>query len=80
EIMTIGLQLQERSEAIGHELDGEKPRSVQMAKAFSDLEGQFRKWNSFYGQIGADMNIANLDLRSEPVVIRGLPGAQNPRR
>jgi hypothetical protein len=80
EIMTIELLLQERSDRIGRELDGDKPGSVQMAKAFSDLEGQFRKWNSFYGQIGADMNISNLDQRSEPVVIRGLPGAQNPRR
>ncbi len=80
EIMTIELLLQERSDMIGRELNGDKPGSVQMAKAFSDLEGQFRKWNSFYGQIGADMNISNLDQRSEPVVIRGLPGAQNPRR
>lgn len=80
EIMTIELQLQERSEAINRELGKEKPGSVQMVKAFTELEGQFRKWNSFYGQIGADMNITNLDPRSDPVMIRGLPGAQNPRR
>jgi hypothetical protein len=80
EIMAIELQLNERSEALGRELDGEKPGSVQMVKAFSDLEGQFRKWNSYYGQIGADMNIENLDQRSAPAAIRGLPGAQNPRR
>jgi hypothetical protein len=80
EIMTTELLLQERSEMIGRELDGTKPGSVQMAKAFTELESQFRKWNGFYGQIGADMNIANLDQRSEPVMIRGIPGAQNPRR
>ncbi len=80
EIMAIELQLNERSEKIGRELDGEKPESVQIVKAMSELDGQFKKWNGYYGQIGADMNIENLSQQSVPVVIRGLPGAQNPRR
>ncbi len=80
EIMAIELQLNDRSEKIGRELDGEKPESVQIVKAMSEMDSQFRKWNGYYGQIGADMNIENLSQQSAPVVIRGLPGAQNPRR
>jgi hypothetical protein len=80
EIMAIQLQLQDRTEAIGRELNGEKPGSVQMAKAFTELDGQFRKWGQFYGQIGADMNIPDLEQRVAPGKIRGLPGAQNPGR
>jgi hypothetical protein len=79
DIMMIELQLNERSEAVGRELKGEKPGSAPLAKAFTDLESKFRRWNSYYGQIGADMNIQDLEQLSAPVVIRGLTGAQNPK-
>ena len=80
EIMVVELQLQDRTEALNRDLNKEKPGSAQMAKAFTDLEGQFRKWNGYYRQIGADMNIQDMDQQSPPVAIRGLTGAQNPGR
>jgi hypothetical protein len=80
EIMAVELQLQDRTETLDRDLNKEKPGSAQLAKAFTDLEGQFRKWNGYYRQIGADMNIQNLDQLSAPVAIRGLTGAQNPGR
>ena len=80
DIMLIELQLNERSEAIGRELKGERPGSAQLAKVFTDLEGQFRKWNNYYRQIGADMNIQDLEQQAAPIVIRGITGAQNPKR
>ncbi|HET6490719.1 MAG TPA: hypothetical protein VFG28_13270 [Syntrophales bacterium] len=80
DIMLIELQLNERSEAIGRQLNGEKPGSAQLAKVFADLEGQFRKWNNYYRQIGADMNIQDLEQQAAPIVIRGITGAQNPKR
>lgn len=79
-IMTIQLQLHDRIEAIGRDLDGGNPESVPMVKAFTDLEGQFRRWSQLYGQIGADMNMPDLEQLSVPGRIRGLPGAQNPGR
>ncbi len=79
EIMAIQMYLHDRTETIGRELKEEKPGSAPMAIAYTDLDGQFRKWNSYYGQIGADMNI-QLEQRSAPGRIRGLPGAQNPGR
>jgi hypothetical protein len=80
EIMAVELQLQDRTETLDRDLNKEKPGSAQLAKAFADLEGQFRKWNGYYRQIGADMNIQDLDQLSAPVAIRGLTGAQNPGR
>jgi Skp family chaperone for outer membrane proteins len=80
EIMAVELQLQDRTETLDRDLNKEKPGSAQLAKAFTDLEGQFRKWNGYYRQIGADMNIQDLDQQSAPVAIRGLTGAQNPGR
>jgi hypothetical protein len=80
EIMAVELQLQDRTETLDRDLNKEKPGSAHLAKAFTDLEGQFRKWNGYYRQIGADMNIQNLDQLSAPVAIRGLTGAQNPGR
>jgi hypothetical protein len=80
EIMTLQLQLHEQMTSIGRELNGEKPQKLPMVKAFTDLDNQFRKWNRYYGQIGADMNMTDLEQRSAPGKIRGLPGAQNPGR
>ena len=80
EIMSLQLQLSERMGAIDRGIRGEKPESVPMVKAFIDLEGQFRKWQDYYGQIGADMNMPDLEQRMAPGKIRGLPGAQNPGR
>jgi hypothetical protein len=78
DIVVIELQLNERSQMIGRELTGEKPGAAQLVKSLTDLEGQFRKWNGYYKQFGADMDIQNLE--SAPVVIRGLTGGQNPKR
>ena len=80
EIMALQLQLHEQMTSIGRELNGEKPQKLPMVKAFTDLDNQFRKWNRYYGQIGADMNMTDLEQRSAPGKIRGLPGAQNPGR
>lgn len=80
EIMALQLQLFEQMEPIGRGLKGERPESVPMVKAFSDLDNQFRKWNRVYGQIGADMKIQDLEQLTAPSKIRGLPGAQNPGR
>jgi hypothetical protein len=80
EIITVELQLHDRTETLDRDLNKEKPGSAQLAKAFTDLEGQFRKWNGYYRQIGADMNIPDLDQQLAPVTIRGLTGAQNPGR
>jgi hypothetical protein len=80
EIMAVELQLQDRTETLDREFNKEKPGSAHLAKVFTDLESQFRKWNGYYQQIGADMNIQNLDQLSAPVAIRGLTGAQNPGR
>jgi len=79
EIMALQLQLHEQMASIGRELNGERPQKLPMVKAFTDLDNQFRKWNRYYGQIGADMNM-DLEQRSAPGKIRGLPGAQNPGR
>jgi hypothetical protein len=80
EIMALRLQLHEQMTSIGRELNGERPQKLPMVKAFTDLDNQFRKWNRYYGQIGADMNMTDLEQRSAPGKIRGLPGAQNPGR
>jgi len=80
EIMALQLQLHEQMTSIGRELNGERPQKLPMVKAFTDLDNQFRKWNRYYGQIGADMNMTDLEQRSAPGKIRGLPGAQNPGR
>ena len=80
EIMALQLQLHEQLESIGRGLNGERPESVPMVKAFTDLDNQFRKWNRVYGQIGADMKIQDLEQLAAPSKIRGLPGAQNPGR
>jgi hypothetical protein len=80
EIMAVELQLQDRTETLNRDLDKEKPESAQLAKAFTDLEGQFRRWNGYYRQIGVDMNIQDLDQQAAPITIRGLTGAQNPGR
>jgi hypothetical protein len=80
EIMALQLQLHEQLESIGRGLNGERPESVPMVKAFTDLDDQFRKWNRVYGQIGADMKIEDLEQLAAPSKSRGLPGAQNPGR
>jgi hypothetical protein len=80
EIMALQLQLHEQLGSIGRGLNGEKPEKLPMIKAFTDLDNQFRKWNRIYGQIGADMNMPDLEQQSTSVKIRGLPGAQNPGR
>ncbi len=80
EIMALELQLQDRMETLHRDLNKEKPASAQLAKVFTDLEGQFRKWNGYYRQIGVDMNIKDLDQQAGPITIRGLTGAQNPGR
>ncbi len=80
EIIAIGLRIQDWIGTLDRDLSGEKPGAAQMAKVFADLEGQFRKWNGYYRQIGADMNIQDLDQQSAPAGIRGLTGAQNPGR
>lgn len=80
EIMSIQLLLSDRMGAIEREVRGEKPEAVPMAKAFTDLEGQFRRWNDTYGRIAADMGIEIEQPRSASGVIRGLPGAQGPGR
>ncbi len=80
EIMALRLHLHEQMTSIGRELNGERPQKLPMVKAFTDLDNQFRKWNRYYGQIGAEMNMTDLEQRSAPGKIRGLPGAQNPGR
>jgi len=80
EIMAVELQLQDRTETLNRDLSQEKPASAQLAKAFTDLEGHFRKWNGYYRQIGVDMKIKDLDQQAAPITIRGLTGAQNPGR
>ena len=80
EIMSIQLLLSERMGAIERDVRGEKPEAVPMVKAFTDLEGQFRRWNDTYGRIAADMDIEIEQPRSASGVIRGLPGAQGPGR
>jgi hypothetical protein len=79
EIRALQLQLREELASIGRGLNGQRPEKVPMVKAFTDLDNQFRKWNRYYGQIGADMNM-DLEQRAAPGKIRGLPGAQNPGR
>jgi hypothetical protein len=80
EIMTVELRIQDGTVTLDRDVNKEKPESAQLAKVFTDLEGQFRKWNGYYRQIGADMNIQDLDQQSAPAAIRGLTGAQNPGR
>ena len=80
EIMALQLQLNEQLVSIGRGLNSERPEKLPMVKAFTDLDNQFRKWNRVYGQIGADMKIADLEQMAAPRKIRGLPGAQNPGR
>jgi len=80
EIMALQLQLHEQMESIDRGLSKETPEKIPMVKAFTDLDSQFRKWNGYYRQIGADMNIQDLEQRTAPGRIRGLPGAQNPGR
>ena len=80
EIMSLQLLLSDRMGTIDRELRGEKPEAVPMVKALNDLEGQFRKWHNYYGQIAADMGLEAMEPRSSSGVIRGLPGAQGPGR
>lgn len=80
DIMSIQLALSDRMAAIDRDLKGEKPEAVPMSKAFSELEGQFRKWHNTYGQIAADMGLEAAEPRSSSGVIRGLPGVQGPGR
>ena len=80
EIMALQLKLHEQLGSIGRGLNGEKPEKLPMIKAFTDLDNQFRKWNRIYGQIGADMNMPDLEQQSTSVKIRGLPGAQDSGR
>ena len=80
EIMGIELRIQEGLVPLDRDVKKEKPEAAPLAKVFTDLEGQFRRWNGYYRQIGADMNLQDLDQLSAPTAIRGLTGAQNPRR
>lgn len=80
EIMSIQLLLSERMTAINRDIREGKTETVPMMKAFTDLEGQFRKWNETYGRIATDMGLEIEQSRSASGVIRGLPGAQGPGR
>lgn len=80
DIMAVELLIHDRILTLDRDVNKEKPESAQLAKVFTDLEGQFRKWNGYYRQIGADMNLQDLDQQSAPTAIRGLTGAQNPGR
>ncbi|HTZ41040.1 MAG TPA: hypothetical protein VMB77_12830 [Syntrophales bacterium] len=80
EILAAELRIQDWTVTLDRDVNKEKPESAQLTKVFTDLEGQFRKWNGYYRQIGVDMNIQDLDQLSAPTAIRGLTGAQNPGR
>jgi len=76
-IMAIEFKLQARMGAIEGELKEKMPISRKIMPLFVDLEGQFKEWKDCYGQMGADMDIENLDQKSTGK-IRGLPEPQKP--
>ncbi len=76
-IMAIEFKLQARMGAIEGELKETKPVPEKIMPFFIDLEGHFKEWKDCYGQMGADMDIENLDQKSTGK-IRGLSEPQKP--
>lgn len=76
-IMVVEFKLQARMGAIEGELKDGMPAPVKIGMLLMDLWEQFRVWNDCYAQIGADMDIENLNQKTSGAV-RGLSGAQAP--
>jgi hypothetical protein len=76
-IMAVEFRLQARMGAIEGELKEKMPIPKKIMPLFVDLEGQFKEWKNCYGQMGADMDIVNLDQKSTGT-IRGLSEPQKP--
>jgi hypothetical protein len=76
-IMAAEFKLQARMGAIEGELKEKMPAPEKIMNFFIDLEGQFKEWKDCYGQMGADMDIVNLDPKSTGK-IRGLSEPQKP--
>lgn len=76
-VTAVEFKLQARMGAIAGELKEKMPVTEKIRSLFIDLEGLFKEWQDCYGQMGADMDIENLDQKSIGK-IRGLSGPQNP--
>jgi hypothetical protein len=74
-IMAAEFKLQARMGAIEGEMKEIMPATEKIGNLLIDLEGQFKEWNACYGQMGADMDIENMDQRSTGK-IRGLSGPE----
>jgi hypothetical protein len=75
--MAVEFKLQARMGAIEGEMKEKMPATEKIRNLLIDLEGQFKEWIACYGQMGADMNIENMDQRSTGR-IRGLSGSEKP--
>jgi hypothetical protein len=79
EIVAVEFKLQARMGAIEGKLKEQSTMPASIANLFNDLWRLFREWKYYYGLMGADMDIQNIDQKSISV-IRGLSGTQNPGR
>ncbi len=79
EIVAVEFKLQARMGAIEGELKELSTMPASITNLFNDLWRLFREWKNYYGLMGADMDIQNIDQKSTGA-IRGLSGTQNPGR
>ena len=79
EIMAVEFKLYARMGAIEGELKEPSPMHAGMTNLFHDLWRLFREWKDYYGLMGADMDIQNMNQKSTGA-IRGLTGTQNPEQ
>lgn len=72
-------RLSARMGAIEGELKEKVPKADNVRSLLMELDVLFKDWKDCYSQMGADMNIGNLDQKSTST-IRGLSGVRNPER
>jgi len=78
-IMDVEFKLQARMGAIEGGLKEQPTMPASMKILFHDLWRLFKEWKDYYGLMGADMDIQNID-REPTGAIRGLSGTPNPGR
>lgn len=79
EIVAVEFKLQARMGAIEGQLKEQTIKPASIKNLFNDLWMLFKEWKNFYGLMGADMDIQNIDQKSTGA-IKGLSGTQNPGR
>lgn len=79
EIVAVEFKLQARMGAIEGQLKEQTIKPASIKNLFNDFWMLFKEWKNYYGLMGADMDIQNINQKSTGA-IKGLSGTQNPGR